>query len=70
MEPTLASNTPSRPEEELQFIRKILDESRARFAQSGEPYIVWGLIIAIGMGLPIFPSFCSATFTLPTSGSR
>ncbi|HET6400263.1 MAG TPA: hypothetical protein VFH95_02600 [Candidatus Kapabacteria bacterium] len=51
MAPTTASSTPSRPEEELQFIRKILDESRARFAQSGEPYIVWGLIIAIGMGV-------------------
>lgn len=51
MEPITASSTPSRPEEELQYIRKIIADSRARFAQSGEPYIIWGLIIAIGMGL-------------------
>ncbi len=51
MEPTVASNTPSRPEEELQYIRKIIDESRTAFVEDGKPYILWGLIVAIGMGI-------------------
>src|SRR5437588_966981 len=49
MENTLTSENPSRPEDELQYIRKIIAESRQSFVESGEPYIVWGLLVAIGM---------------------
>src|SRR5438477_7203588 len=46
-------NTPelTRPDEELQYIRKIIAESRASFVEDGMPYIWWGLIVAIGMGI-------------------
>jgi len=51
METTQNAETPLRPEEELLFIRKIIDESRMTFMENGKPYIFWGLIVAIGMGL-------------------
>jgi hypothetical protein len=43
-----------RPEDELQYIRKIIDDSRAAFVEDGKPYIMWGLIVAIGMGFTYF----------------
>jgi len=54
MEPTIASQTASRPEDELQYIRKIIADSRASFVEDGKPYIMWGLIVAIGMGFTYF----------------
>ncbi len=39
------------PEDELQYIRKIIEESRAAFVENGKIYILWGLIMAIGMGV-------------------
>ncbi len=38
-----------RPEDELQYIRKIIADSRTAFVEDGKPYIMWGLIVAIGM---------------------
>ena len=38
-------------DEELQYIRKIIADSRAAFVEDGMPYIWWGLIVALGMGL-------------------
>ena len=49
MENTLTSQQPLRPEDELQFIRKIIADSRASFVEDGKPYIVWGVLVAIGM---------------------
>ena len=40
-----------RPEDELQYIRKIITDSRAAFIEDGKPYIIWGLIVAVGMGV-------------------
>ncbi|MFI5202001.1 MAG: hypothetical protein ACHQNE_06415 [Candidatus Kapaibacterium sp.] len=51
MESSSASAKRVRPEEELQFIRKIIAESRTTFVEDGAPYIWWGLIVAIGMGV-------------------
>ncbi len=45
------SEQPLHPEEELQYIRKIIEESQANFAEDGKPYILWGSLIAIGMGV-------------------
>ncbi|MDP4220575.1 MAG: hypothetical protein Q8916_15060 [Bacteroidota bacterium] len=39
------------PHEELAYIRKIIIESRAAFVEDGKPYILWGIIVALGMGL-------------------
>ena len=39
------------PREELAYIRKIITESRTTFVEDGKPYILWGIIIAIGMTL-------------------
>jgi hypothetical protein len=36
-------------QEELAFIRKIITESRSTFVENGKPYILWGILIAIGM---------------------
>jgi hypothetical protein len=49
MENTLTSQQTLRPEDELQYIRKIIADSRAAFVEDGKPYIVWGLLVAIGM---------------------
>jgi hypothetical protein len=54
MENTLTSQQSLRPEDELLYIRKIIDDSRAAFVEDGKPYIVWGLIVAIGMGFTYF----------------
>ncbi len=51
MENTPSTQPPFRPEDELQFIRKIIADSRMAFVEDGKPYIVWGLIVAIGMGV-------------------
>ncbi len=51
MENTLTSQQPLRPEDELQYIRNIIANSRAAFVEDGMPYIWWGLIVAIGMGV-------------------
>jgi hypothetical protein len=37
------------PEQELAYIRKIINDSRTSAAEDGIPYIVWGVIVAIGM---------------------
>ena len=37
------------PDEELAFIRQIISDSRRSFSEDGKPYIVWGLLVAIGM---------------------
>ncbi len=47
----MTSQTASRPEEELQYIRKVIDDSRAAFVEDGRPYILWGLLVAVGMGI-------------------
>lgn len=54
MENTLTSQQPLRPEDELQYIRNIIADSRAAFVEDGKPYIMWGLIVAIGMGFTYF----------------
>ena len=54
MENTLNSPQNLRPEDELQYIRKIIADSRAAFVEDGKPYIMWGLIVAIGMGFTYF----------------
>src|SRR5581483_5975240 len=51
MENTNLSEASLRPEEELLFIRKIIDESRVAFVEDGKPYIFWGLIVAVGMAV-------------------
>jgi hypothetical protein len=45
------TNNPSRPEDELQYIRSIIADSRASFVEDGKPYVLWGLIVAVGMGI-------------------
>ncbi|MDP4198513.1 MAG: hypothetical protein Q8922_00760 [Bacteroidota bacterium] len=37
------------PDQELAYIRKIMADSRRAFAEDGKPYVVWGLIVSIGM---------------------
>ncbi len=54
MENTLTSKQSLRPEDELLYIRKIIDDSRAAFVEDGKPYIMWGLIVAIGMGFTYY----------------
>jgi hypothetical protein len=54
MENTPTSQQPLRPEDELQYIRNIIADSRASFVEDGKPYIMWGLIVAIGMGFTYF----------------
>jgi hypothetical protein len=39
------------PDAELQYIRKIIADSRASFVEDGMPYIWWGLIVATGMSV-------------------
>jgi len=39
----------SSPNQELQYIRNIMAESRKALAEDGKPYIAWGLIVALGM---------------------
>lgn len=39
----------SNAHEELAYIRKIIDDSRIAFVEDGKPYIVWGVIVALGM---------------------
>ncbi len=39
------------PDAELQYIRKIIADSRTAFVEDGKPYIIWGLIVAVGMGI-------------------
>src|SRR5580692_12679480 len=54
MENTLNLQQNLRPEDELQYIRKIIADSRAAFVEDGKPYIMWGLIVAIGMSFTYF----------------
>src|ERR1051326_788767 len=35
--------------QELQYIRNIIAESRKSLAEDGKPYIMWGIIVALGM---------------------
>ena len=49
MENQSESTNPMKTAEELQYIRKIIADSRAGFVENGMPYIWWGLIVAIGM---------------------
>lgn len=37
--------------EELAFIKNIINESRKSFALNGKPYIFWGILIVMGLGL-------------------
>src|SRR5207244_13540340 len=37
------------PEQELQYIRRIMEQSRLAVAEDGKPYIVWGILVAIGI---------------------
>ncbi|MEI8134647.1 MAG: hypothetical protein WCH46_06155 [bacterium] len=43
--------TQSQAIEELAFIKKIISESRESFVEDGKPYILWGVIVALGMTL-------------------
>jgi hypothetical protein len=36
-------------QEELAFIRKVMEDSRASFVDNGKPKLVWGAIVALGM---------------------
>jgi hypothetical protein len=36
-------------EEELSFIRKVMEDSRISFIDDGKPKLVWGIIVALGM---------------------
>ena len=36
-------------QEELAFIRKVMEDSRTSFADNGKPKLVWGAIVALGM---------------------
>ncbi|MFI5264963.1 MAG: hypothetical protein ACHQM6_10650 [Candidatus Kapaibacterium sp.] len=38
-------------QEELAYIRKIIIESRASFVEDGKPYVMWGLLVSLGMTL-------------------
>jgi len=38
-------------QDELAFIRKIMSDSRSAITDDGKPTMVWGVIVAIGMGL-------------------
>ena len=35
--------------EELQFIRKVIDEGKKSVVYNGKDYIFWGLIVIVGM---------------------
>jgi hypothetical protein len=48
---SLTTSQTARPEDELQYIRTIIADSRASFVEDGKPYIIWGLIVAVGMGI-------------------
>jgi hypothetical protein len=37
------------PQEELAYIRQIIENSRKSFVEDGKPYIAWGVIVALGM---------------------
>ncbi len=38
-------------QEELAYIRKIIIESRTSFVEDGKPYVMWGLLVSLGMTL-------------------
>lgn len=38
-------------QDELAFIRKVMSDSRSAITDDGKPTMVWGVIVAIGMGL-------------------
>ena len=42
-------STLSSANQELQYIRNIIAESRKALAEDGKPYILWGIIVALGM---------------------
>lgn len=48
---SLSKSRAARPEDELQYIRNIIADSRKAFVEDGKPYIIWGLIVAVGMGV-------------------
>jgi hypothetical protein len=48
---SLSESREARPEDELQYIRNIIADSRKAFVEDGKPYIIWGLIVAVGMGV-------------------
>lgn len=35
--------------DELAYIRQIIDNSRLAFVEDGKPYILWGILVALGM---------------------
>ena len=37
------------PEQELAYIRSIIEDSRQAMAENGLPYIIWGTAVAVGM---------------------
>jgi hypothetical protein len=51
MENNISLQESFRPEDELQYIRKIIADSRASFVEDGKPYIWWGLVVAVGMSV-------------------
>jgi len=48
--------------EELSFIKNIISDSQNSFALSGKPYIIWGIIIVMGLFLEFFRNFFSWDF--------
>ena len=48
--------------EELAFIKNIINDSRNSFVLSGKPYIIWGILIVIGLFLEFFRKFFTWDF--------
>lgn len=48
--------------EELAFIKNIINDSRNSFVLSGKPYIIWGILIVIGLFLEFFRKFFAWDF--------
>lgn len=48
--------------EEIAFIKNIIKESRSSFALSGKPYILWGILIVVGLFLEFFRKFLAWEF--------
>ncbi len=55
-------NTTGNPDEELAFIRKIIEDSRRSFSEDGKPYIVWGLVVAMGMTITYLSALLNQDF--------
>jgi hypothetical protein len=50
------------PEEELAFIRKMMTDSRQSMVEDGKPYIAWGLLVALAMGVTYVSALVSEDF--------